>query len=776
MRKINYFIFSLMLISLLFFQSCSKGNIEANYEVIPLPQNVEKKSGDPFALSGSTKIVYPQGNDKLKRTAEFLSEYLSVSTGLRLSVSDKDQTDNVIRLQADYKNENNEAYTLIVDQQKVVINGASDAAVFYGVQTLRKSIPADADGYDILLPQVSIEDYPRFGYRGMMLDVGRHYFPVEFVKKYIDILALHNMNYFHWHLTEDQGWRIEIKKYPKLTEIGSQRKETPVGKNQGGDGKPYGGFYTQDEAREIVAYAQERFITVVPEIDLPGHMLSALASYPELGCTGGPYEVGTKWGVEDDVLCVGNENTFKFLEDVFTELLEIFPSKYIHIGGDECPKVRWKDCPKCQAKIKELGLKVDKNHSAEDKLQSYCISRIEKFLNGKGRQIIGWDEILEGGIAPNATVMSWRGMQGGIAAAKENHDVIMTPNSHLYFDHYQTNNIANEPLAIGGYLPVEKVYSLNPVPDELSDDAKKHIIGVQANLWTEYIPTTEQAEYMLMPRIAALAETQWTNADKKDYTSFMTRLPQLLKLYDKLGYNYAKHVFDVRADLKTNVDKGVIEVTLSTVDNAPIYYTLDGQKPTEKSEKYSKTIEINTQQTINAVAIRPEGESAIYTQAFYFNKATLKPITMKSQPDAKYAFGGAPALVDGLSGGGGYADGNWIGFLGEYVDATIDLKEATDISSVKIGTFVSVNDWIFGATGLTVSVSDDGKTFKQVAKNSYFEAPSTQPIGRVNIEAKFESVKTRYVKLEIAKTKKIPDWHPGKGATPYLFIDEIQVN
>lgn len=775
MRK-TYSVISCLILFIILFTACEKRTSVANYEVIPLPQNIEPNTGEAFILNGSTTIIYPQGNEKLRRTAEFLSEYLQISTGIKLSISEEDKSDNIISLQSDYNNDNKEAYNLNVDEQRIVINGSSEAGTFYGVQTLRKSIPAYSDGHTISFPQVNIVDYPRFGYRGMMLDVGRHYFPVEFIKEYIDILALHNLNYFHWHLTEDQGWRIEIKKYPKLTEIGSQRKETAVGKNAGFDGKPYGGFYTQEQAKEIVAYAKERFITVVPEIDLPGHMLSALASYPELGCTGGPYEVGTKWGVEDDVLCVGNENTFKFLENVFSELLVIFPSEYIHVGGDECPKVRWKSCPKCQAKIKELGLKADKDHSEEDRLQSYCINRIEKFLNDKGRKIIGWDEILEGGLAPNATVMSWRGMDGGIAAAKQKHDVIMTPNSHLYFDHYQTRNIADVPLAIGGYLPLEKVYNLNPVPEELTNDEKKYIIGVQANLWTEYIPDSEHAEYMLMPRIDALSEVQWVMPEKKDYNLFLSRLPNMLKLYDKLGYNYAKDVFDIRAELKSNVDKGVVEVMLSTFDNAAIYYTLDGKKPTDKSEKYNVPIEIADTKTLNAIAIRPDGESSVYTENFNFSKATLKPITLKDQPSKTYTFGGASALVDGLNGGGGYADGNWIGFLGEYVDAIIDLKESTDISSVKVGTFVSVNDWIFGATGLTVSVSDDGKTFKQVAKNSYFEAPSTQPIGRVNVEAKFTSVKTRYVKIEIAKTKKIPDWHQGKGSVPYLFIDEIQIN
>ena len=420
----------------------------------------------------------------------------------------------------------------------MTLNGQTENGVFYGIQTLRKSIPSQTIASSILLPAGTIQDEPRFSYRGMHLDVGRHFFPIEFVKKYIDLLALHNMNTFHWHLTEDQGWRIEIKKYPKLTEIGAWRDRTVIGRNTDEyDNTRYGGFYTQEQAKEIVEYAQERYITVIPEVDLPGHMLAALAAYPEMGCTGGPYEVCPRWGVFEDVLCIGNEQTMQFLEDVMAEIIDIFPSEYIHIGGDEAPRTRWEKCPKCQARIKAEGLKEDKEHSKEDRLQSYCMTRIEKFLNSKGRRIIGWDEILEGDVAPNATVMSWRGSAGGIKAAQLGHDVIMTPNDYCYFDYYQSQDTENEPFAIGGFIPLEKVYSLEPTAS-LTEEQAKHILGAQANLWTEYIPTTEQVEYMVLPRMAALAEVQWTQPEKKDYTYFTTRLAGLISLYqrDKLNY------------------------------------------------------------------------------------------------------------------------------------------------------------------------------------------------------------------------------------------------
>lgn len=436
---------------------------------------------------------------------------------------------------------------LTVKADRVTLNGQTENGVFYGIQTLRKSIPAETKATSILLPAGSIQDEPRFSYRGMHLDVGRHFFPIEFVKKYIDLLALHNMNTFHWHLTEDQGWRIEIKKYPKLTEIGAWRDRTVIGRNtEEYDNTRYGGFYTQEQAKEIVKYAGERYITVIPEVDLPGHMLAALAAYPEMGCTGGPYEVCPHWGVFEDVLCIGNEKSMQFLEDVMAEIIDIFPSKYIHIGGDEAPRTRWEKCPKCQARIRTEKLKADKNHTAEDRLQSYCMTRIEKLLNSKGRQIIGWDEILEGDVAPNATVMSWRGSAGGIKAAQLGHDVIMTPNDYCYFDYYQSEDTRHEPFAIGGFVPLEKVYSLNPTAS-LTEEQAKHILGTQANLWTEYIPTSEQVEYMVLPRMAALAEVQWTQLEKKDYTNFTTRLAGLIGLYRRDGLNY-REPFRQQAD------------------------------------------------------------------------------------------------------------------------------------------------------------------------------------------------------------------------------------
>ena len=515
---------------------------DANYNVVPLPKSVVMAKGLPFNLTNATTIVYEGTNPEMKRNARFLSEYIQQASGIKTAVLDKrDKKAAAIVLTIDPKVAGAEAYRLSVNNKQVTIAASTPAGVFYGIQTLRKSLPVQTTGEAITLPAVTVADAPRFGYRGMMLDCARHFFPLSFVKKFIDILAMHNMNVFHWHLTEDQGWRLEIKSHPELTTKSSMRSGTVIGHNATVDDSiPHGGFYTQQEAREIVEYARQRHITVIPEIDMPGHMLAALAAYPELGCTGGPYEVGHKWGVYKDVLCLGKESTYKFVQDVIDEVVEIFPAKYFHIGGDESPTVMWEKCPKCLQKAKDEN--TDIKH-----LQQYFTNRVEKYLNSKGKSIIGWDEILEGKINQSATIMSWRGVEPGLKAAKQGHDVIMTPSSHVYFDHYQAKDTKHEPDAIGGCSPVEKVYSYEPLPDTLSAEAKNRIKGVQANLWTEYIPFTTQAEYMVLPRMAALAEVQWTPVAKKNFDDFSKRALRLSDLYDRYGYQYARHLWKEKA-------------------------------------------------------------------------------------------------------------------------------------------------------------------------------------------------------------------------------------
>ncbi len=774
MRKLNHALLAGALA--LACASCTAEK-EANYQVIPLPQEVSLTQEKPFKLNENVLIAYPENNALLQRNAEFLSEYIQQATNYApktKAIAAGEQVKNAIVLGLDPSIANKEGYVLTTTPEGINLNGQTENGVFYGIQTLRKSIPAEAKEATILIPAGEIKDEPRFSYRGMHLDVGRHFFPKEFMKKYIDLLALHNMNTFHWHLTDDQGWRIEIKKYPKLTEIGSQRSRTVIGRNtQEYDNTPYGGFFTQEEAKEIVKYAQERYITVIPEVDLPGHMLAALAAYPEMGCTGGPYEVCPRWGIFEDVLCIGNDQTMQFLEDVMSEIIEIFPSKYVHIGGDEAPRTRWEKCPKCQARIKTEGLKADKNHTAEDRLQSYCMTRIEEFLNSKGRQIIGWDEILEGDVAPNATVMSWRGMEGGIKAAQLGHDVIMTPTSFCYFDYYQTADTKDEPLGIGGYVPIEKVYSLEPVPAVLTEEQSKHILGAQANLWTEYIHSSEHVEYMVLPRMAALAEVQWTQPEIKDFTK---RLARLMKFYQRDGFNYAKHVFDLKVDFTPDVTKKAVVVTLSTIDDAPIYYTLDGTEPTTASLKYTEPVSITETADFQAVVIRPEGKSKVVNKKISFNKATYCPIELTFQPSEKYKFGGAITLVDGMKGNDSYATGAWLGFVGGDVEAIIDLGQESEIKQVATNAIVDMSAWIMGSTGLVVSISDDNKEFREVAAKDIPAETNIDKKGVENYEITFDPVKARYVKVVIKRSPALPKGHAGEGKAAYMFIDEIEVD
>ena len=542
---------SFLLYTLLYLMGCIISPCyaqKAQYRVVPLPQSIEETKAESFRLSATTSIQCVDIDDvMMKRNAAFLSEYVEKATGWKLSLIERKKLlkQDVITLRLNPSIKESEGYRISINKHSVLIEGSTPNGVFYGIQTFRKSLPLLQDAEMVELPAVVINDAPRFPYRGMHLDTSRHFFPLDFVKEYIDMLALHNMNKFHWHLTDDQGWRIEIKKYPRLTSVGSIRKTTVVGHNLGFyDGVPHTGFYTQEQAREIIEYARQRYITVIPEIDMPGHMLGALAAYPDLGCTGGPYEVCTIWGVLDDILCAGNPKTMQFCKDVLDEIMQIFPSELIHIGGDEAPRLRWKNCSKCQQLIQSRGLKGDGKYSAEAKLQGYFTEEIEKFVNSKGRCIIGWDEVLEGDVTTSTTIMSWRGMEGGIYASERGHDVIMAPTSHCYFDYYQADfKTGGEPFLIGGYLPIEKTYSLEPLPADLSKEAQKHILGVQANLWTEYIAFPSLAEYQVLPRMGALSECQWMQPEKKDFQDFKQRAIHLAQIYQLYGWTFAKHLF-----------------------------------------------------------------------------------------------------------------------------------------------------------------------------------------------------------------------------------------
>lgn len=516
----------------------------ADYRVIPLPQSIEADTTRVFTLQPGMGIAYDAGNPEIARTAQFLCQWMEQQTGLRLQLTPTDKKAAVRLVISTPKKgvtAGKEAYTLTVNKAGITISASLPVGLFRGAQTLRKSLPADGS---VELPFVTITDQPRFSYRGVHLDCSRHYFPVAVVKQYLDLLALHSCNQFHWHITDDQGWRFEVKALPDLAAKGSIRQQTVVGRNTGiYDGQPYGGYYTQDDCREIVRYAAERYINIIPEIDLPGHMQAALHVYPNLGCTGGPYPVWQIWGVSDDVLCAGNPEVLTFIKTVLGELCDVFPSELIHIGGDECPKGRWKNCPKCQAKIRELGLKDDGKHSLENQLQTYINHEVEKFLATRGRNLIGWDETLEGGLTESAVVMSWRGVNGGIEAARQHHRVIMTPTDYCYIDYYQLKDTWNLPLAIGGYVPASKVYSFEPlVPGKLTEEEQQYILGPQVNLWTEYIAAPEHLFFMLLPRLDAISEVQWCQPEQKDFDDFKARLPRMMQLYDRLPVSYCHQV------------------------------------------------------------------------------------------------------------------------------------------------------------------------------------------------------------------------------------------
>ena len=621
---------AIFLLTFIFVIGCSKDG--SNLSIVPEPEKIEVQDGR-FKINEQTKIIVDSDNSKVENVANYFVEQFNSASGFSLKVikaSKNNANENTIIFSDRNLDPSlgDEGYTLNSSKGRIILTGTPHG-LFYGVQTLLQLLPAEVyssksiSNIDWSIPIVEIKDKPRFKWRGMHLDVGRHMFPVSFIKKYIDYIAMHKLNTFHWHLTEDQGWRIEIKKYPRLTQIGAWRKGTQIEKTDKIDNKRYGGYYTQDEIRDIVKYAEERFVTVVPEIEMPGHSVAALASYPELSCTGGPFEVRTLWGISDDIYCAGNDSVFTFLENVLTEVMELFPSKYIHIGGDEAPKDRWEKCPKCQARIKQEGLKD------EHELQSYFITRIEKFLNSKGRQIIGWDEILEGGLAPNAAVMSWRGIEGGIAAARQKHNVVMTPTDYCYFDYYQAQP-ETEPLAIGGYLPLEKVYSYEPVPEELNSDEQKYVIGVQANQWTEYIATSEQVEYMTIPRLCALAEVAWSPKEKRDLKNFQSRMDNHYIRLDELGVNYRWPTLKGLSHNHVFIDNATVKI-VSGRNNTEIRYTTDGSEPTQNSLLYTKPIKVTESTVFKVKEFASNGKSSPVYEAHYIKEIPREPVTVNTQ-------------------------------------------------------------------------------------------------------------------------------------------------
>ena len=737
----------------------SCGRQDAALTVVPFLNNVKIHCGT-FDAAGSQLKLDPDMDSLSMLAVADIEKHLSGGLNDRAGVIEFIKDSSLAP----------EAYKIKVAKKNVKVRASGLNGFLYAVQTLMQMLPE--------IPCCTIEDAPRFAYRGLHLDVARHFFDVPVIKRYIDLMALHKMNTFHWHLTDDQGWRIEIRTYPELTSRGSVRKQTLIGHHHTSneyDGIPYGGHYTQDEIREVVAYAASKGITVIPEIDLPGHMLAALTAYPHLGCTGGPYELWCKWGVSDDVLCPGKPETFDFIEGVLDEIMELFPSKYIHIGGDECPKVRWEKCPDCQSLISTLGLVDDDDHSAEHYLQSYVISRVEKYLNDRGRMIIGWDEILEGGLAPNSTVMSWHGEAGGLEAARQGHDVIMTPNTYYYLAYHQGTDLDREPLGIGGYLPLKKCYSYEPYVGGMTDEEKSHILGVQANLWTEYIKTEEHIHYMLLPRIAALSEVQWCDADRKDYARFLDSMDEMCGLYASLGYNYAGHVFDVECNVIPK-DSGGVQAILSAQGAVDIYYTLDGTEPSVESSKYVGPIDIISDCTLVANTFRSGVQTYPTVKRFTHHKALGCEVSLLTQPKERYAGGAPTSLTDGVRGGENFNSAEWSGWQGDPIEVVVDLMGQQEYSSVVLSTIINKPSYLFNPLSIRISISEDGVDYSEIAYQEYPCENVSDPDGRKEFVLSFDKVKSRYLRLSALTSRELPVWHPKHGRrVGHLFIDEIIV-
>ena len=779
MRTVSFlslFIFATTLTSL--------GQALNRYAIIPRPAQLEARAGE-FVVNRATTIRVPFAQPTLKAIVDSFASQLNRTIELGIVVQNAGNTSaqsNAIQfLPTRDTTLGPEGYRIDATAKLVTVEASTPTGFFYAVQTLYQLLPPTVlavkthDLRPLQIPACRIQDRPRYPHRGLLLDVSRHFFPVAFIKKHLDLMALHKFNTFHWHLTDDQGWRIEIKKYPRLTQIGSQRRETIVGHYddydpQVFDGKPYGGFYTQNEIRDVVRYATARHITVVPEIEMPGHALAALSAYPELSCDPAKsYQAATKWGVFTDVFCP-TEKTFGFLEDVLTEIMALFPGKYIHIGGDECPKDAWRKSEFCQQLIRREGLKN------EHELQSYFITRIDRFVTAKGRRIIGWDEILEGGVSPNATVMSWRGTKGGIDAARQRHDVIMTPGAFCYLDHYQ-GDPALEPTGFGDKLPIAKVYSYNPTPTELSPAEATHILGAQGNLWTEYITTSDQAEYMFWPRTAALAEVVWTPLALKNYDDFARRLPTHLERLATLDVNYAHTFFDATLTAQPTPD-GKVSVAMATTPlvTGDLRYTLDGSIPSGKSPRYGQPLLVDKSTTVRVATFRdgqPLSQLARVQTEYLVSKATGKPYTLLTapttgRPDKNYS------LTNGVVGGmGGYELANVVSFTGD-VSAVIDLGQSQPVEGVRVGFVKYTARNMCLPKQVDVAVSDDGQTFRPVATTKTNAAEGGKR-GIVRLPVDFAPTTARYVRVIARNVGTVPAGLRNPGKAAQLAVDEIEV-
>ena len=759
----------------------SKSFNENELALIPQPQKITIGESS-FQFNKSTRFVVENVDQKII-AAQFAGLFIKGAGWKPQIIIGGNESSNQVYFKTELAMDP-EAYSLEVQKNHIEIRAAKPSGFFYAMQTLRQLLPPEIESgqgqekMEWLVPVISISDSPAFKWRGFMLDVSRHFFPKEDVFRMIDNLALHKINTLHLHLVDDQGWRIEIKKYPKLTEIGTWRVNhedknwNSRPKPEPGEKATYGGFYTQEDIREMVKYAQSRFITIVPEIEMPAHVTSVLAAYPRYSCTGGSFSVlpGGVWPITD-IYCAGKDSTFLFLEDVLSEVMALFPSKYIHIGGDEATKTKWEKCPDCKKRIQTEGLKN------VGELQSYFIKRIEKFVHSKGKILLGWDEILEGVLPAEASVMSWRGIQGGIDAARQGHDVVMSPTSDCYFDYYQ-GPADQEPPGIGGYLPLSKVYKFNPIPSELDAEAAKHILGGQANLWTEYVPNIKHAEYMTFTRIAAMSEVLWSRKDVRSWEDFSRRIQLFMKRYDQMGVNYSKSAYKVSAKPEFNQDKKQLAISLKCeFPNVKIHYTTDGADPNFQSSKYTGPLLLDKTTTINAVSFNPDahpGERQL-TLTFNINKATGKPLKYQIPCNDSYKGSGKITLVNGVRGTTNHHDGEWQGWASSNMEVVIDLQETTEISRISVGSLQNVGAWIFFPKKVEFFVSADGIKFHKVGETKNEVDPISGEKQLKDFASSFSPEKANFVKVVAQNLGKCPKGRDGEGKAAWLFVDEIVV-
>ena len=773
----------------IFISSLSFSQIMNDVNIIPQPVEMKVHHNSKFTITKNTVLIL-EGSG-LEKSAVFFNDYLQQFYGFKLKISKKSNGNNEIIF--NYERMDNPlpgAYTMDINNKTVYIAGDNETGVFYGIQTLLQLLPNNKTqtSNTLAIPQLTIKDYPRFPYRGMHLDVCRHFFPPSFIKKYIDYLAYHKFNTFHWHLTDDQGWRIEIKKYPRLTSVGGYRNGTIIGRypGKGNDGIKYGGYYTQQEIKGIVKYAADRYITIIPEIEMPGHSSAAIAAYPELSCfpnestkvaTGTAWSGSTQgkqvqqaWGVFEDVFSP-SEYTFHFLEDVLDEVMQLFPSKYIHIGGDECPKENWKRSPFCQQLIKEKNLKDVHG------LQSYFIQRIEKYVNSKGRNIIGWDEILEGGLAPNATVMSWQGDQGGIAAVKDHHNVIMTPGAYCYFDHSQSKN--EDSVTFGGYLPLETVYNYEPIPKGLNADEAKYILGAQGNVWTEYMNNPKKAEYMMFPRMSALSEVLWSPKEKNNWNDFEKKLPSLFKRYEQWGSSYSTAYYNLQPSILSTPDYNGILWRLETKNKKAVIQfnkELDISDPPNPApfQTYTTPVLINKPGVYSAWLMDNGTRANSITQKFSFNKATGKKITIKDEPSSNYPGSSPFTLLNGvITEKGLNQSSEWLGFLGKDLEATIDLGKEENINKIRLDVLKQEGSWIYLPASVEFFTSPDGINF--ISQGILKPESNGTWVNERKIEKQLNNVLAKFIKVIAKNYGIIPSGQAGGGNPAWLFADEIEV-